>query len=210
LARGIRQACRGTRIARWSLRPSSTAYCLIRFVALTPRAGGRSMRPKNSSRWAADKHVTAERLAAAGVAAPRGRLVEADEAKMPGDFEYPGVLKPVDGAGSQHTILVQGPGDQPEPYPWPRRLEQYCPGRAASVAALCGPGRRAMLPPCGSTFREDGRFAYRGGAIIGEATLIARATAIASQGARRHAAGARLRGGSTWSLVQIRTVATTS
>jgi predicted ATP-grasp superfamily ATP-dependent carboligase len=145
-------------------------------------AGGRSLNsPEEFVAIASDKHRTAERLAAAGVPVPHGRVLDADEEKMPADFDYPAVLKPVDGAGSQHTVLVHGAGDEPEPYPWPRRLEKFCPGRAASVAALGGPGRRTMLPPCWQRLSEDGRFAYHGGAIIRETSLSARATALASQ-----------------------------
>jgi predicted ATP-grasp superfamily ATP-dependent carboligase len=90
-------------------------------------------------------------------------------------------LKPIDGAGSQHMLLVQGPGDAPPPYPWPRRLERFCPGRAASVAALCGPAGRTLLPPCSQRLTEDGRFGYLGGAILLEAGLARRATALAAQ-----------------------------
>jgi predicted ATP-grasp superfamily ATP-dependent carboligase len=145
-------------------------------------AGGRSLNsPDEFVALAGEKHKTAERLAAAGVRTPAGRLIDADEEKLPADFVYPAVLKPMDGAGSQHTLLVHAASDEPEPYPWPRRLEQYCPGRAASVAALCGPGRRVMLPPCWQRLSEDGRFTYQGGALIREASLAARATAISTQ-----------------------------
>lgn len=129
---------------------------------------------------AGDKHRTAERLAAAGVPAPQGRVLEADAERLPADFAYPAVLKPLDGAGSQHMLLVQGPGDEPEPYPWPRRLERYIPGRPASVAVLCGPAGKVLLPPCWQTLSEDGRFAYRGGALIREPALAARARALAA------------------------------
>lgn len=144
-------------------------------------AGGRSLNASDEFvALASNKHRTAQRLAAAGVAVPRALTIDADENKLPFDFAYPSVLKPVDGAGSQHTLLVHGPGDEPEHYPWPRRLEQYIPGRAASVAACCGPAGRVMLPPCWQHLSEDGRFTYRGGALIREAGLAARATALAS------------------------------
>jgi tyramine---L-glutamate ligase len=130
---------------------------------------------------ATDKHRTAERLTVAGVQAPKGRVLEADESSLPADADYPAVLKPIDGAGSQHMLLVQGPGDAPPPYPWPRRLERYCPGRAASVAAICGPAGRQMLPPCWQRLTDDGRFGYLGGSIIREAGLAQRATALADR-----------------------------
>jgi predicted ATP-grasp superfamily ATP-dependent carboligase len=145
-------------------------------------SGGRSLNaPDEFVDVAADKHRTAQRLAAAGVPVPVGRLLDADEVKLPADFTYPAVLKPRDGAGSQHTLLVHGPGDEPAAYPWPRRLEQFVPGRAASVAACCGPTGRTLLPPCWQTLSEDGRFSYRGGAIIREPGLAVRATALAAR-----------------------------
>jgi predicted ATP-grasp superfamily ATP-dependent carboligase len=144
-------------------------------------AGGRSLNASvEFATLASDKHRTAERLAAAGVPTPHGQVIEADAERLPRDFAYPAVLKPLDGAGSQHTLLVQGPADEPEPYPWPRRLERFIPGRPASVAAICGPGSRVLLPPCWQTLSEDGRFTYRGGALIREPTLAARARALAA------------------------------
>jgi predicted ATP-grasp superfamily ATP-dependent carboligase len=144
-------------------------------------AGGRSLNaPVEFVTIASDKHRTAARLAAAGVPAPLGRVLEADAERLPTDFEYPAVLKPLDGAGSQHTLLIHGAGDEPEPYPWPRRLERFIPGRPASVAALCGPTGRVLLPPCWQTLSDDGRFTYRGGALIRESALAARARALAA------------------------------
>jgi predicted ATP-grasp superfamily ATP-dependent carboligase len=107
-------------------------------------------------------------------------VFEADVECLPTDFEYPAVLKPLDGAGSQHTLLVTDPTDEPVPYPWRRRLERYIPGRAASVAALCGPAGRVLLPPCWQTLSDDGRFTYRGGSLIREPALAARSRALAA------------------------------
>ncbi|RIK76010.1 MAG: hypothetical protein DCC67_14425, partial [Planctomycetota bacterium] len=104
-------------------------------VQRAARAGGRSLNAADEFiQLAADKHATAERLRSAGVAAPHGRVLEADVDKLPTDFEYPAVLKPLDGAGSQHLLLVGGPRDEPPPYPWRRRLERRHAGRAASAS----------------------------------------------------------------------------
>ena len=127
---------------------------------------------------ASNKQETAERLHAANVAAPEAVIFGAEEVNLPGHFPYPAVLKPIDGAGSQHTLLVTGRHDEPPPYPWPRRLERYYPGRPASVAALCGPGGRRMLPPCWQRLSDDGRFTYEGGAMIEVPELARRATAL--------------------------------
>ena len=145
-------------------------------------AGGRALNASDEFvAITSDKHRTAMRLDEAGVPVPQARLVAADEPKLPADFEYPAVLKPFDGAGSQHTLLVHGAGDEPPPYPWPRRLERFYPGRPASVAALCGPAGRTLLPPCWQKLSDDGRFVYRGGATIREAPLAARASALAAR-----------------------------
>jgi len=130
---------------------------------------------------AGDKHRTAERLAAAGIPVPEGVLLPGDEETLPGDFPYPGVLKPVCGAGSQHTLLVSSPTDEPPPYPWPRRLERFCRGTAVSVSFLCGPAGRVALPPCRQHLSSDGRFTYRGGSIVEEPDLARRAAQLAER-----------------------------
>jgi tyramine---L-glutamate ligase len=154
-------------------------------IADIQTAGGNSLNSSDEFiALAADKHQTSERLCAAGVAAPIGIVIEGDNEKLPLDFEYPAVLKPVDGAGSQHTLLVNGPADEPPPYPWRRRLERYHPGRAASVAVLCGSRANTPLPACWQNLSTDGRFIYRGGGAIREDDLAERATALAVEALR--------------------------
>jgi len=128
-----------------------------------------------------DKHQTAQTLNLAGIATPEAQLLEADQEKLPADFEYPGVLKPVHGAGSQHTLLVASERDTPPPYPWPRRLERFCPGLACSVSFLCGPAHRVALPVCRQHLTPDGRFSYTGGSLLAESDLAHRATALADR-----------------------------
>jgi predicted ATP-grasp superfamily ATP-dependent carboligase len=153
---------------------------LLRTVEQLEQAGGRSLNATPEFiAISSDKHRTAERLHQAGINTPPGRVLDADEEKLPADFDYPGVLKPLDGAGSQHTLLVHGAKDEPPPYPWPRRLERYCEGRAASVAFLCGDGQYAPLPPCWQHQSSDGRFTYLGGSTIVEQELAERAKRLA-------------------------------
>ncbi|QDS99405.1 ATP-grasp domain-containing protein [Adhaeretor mobilis] len=129
----------------------------------------------------ADKRATAERLAIHAVPVPQATLVRGDEERLPDDFPYPAVLKPVDGAGSQHTLRVEGALDQPDPHPWPRRLEQYILGRPASVLFICGPSGETPLPPCWQRLSTDGRFQYLGGSLILVKALAQRATDLASR-----------------------------
>src|SRR5438132_429822 len=53
-----------------------------------------------------DKHATAEHLLRHGVPAPQGRVLE-PPVRLPRDYCYPAVLKPLDGAGSQDVRLVR-------------------------------------------------------------------------------------------------------
>jgi tyramine---L-glutamate ligase len=130
---------------------------------------------------AANKQSTAERLAAAGVPVPEAILLAADAERLPFDFQYPGVLKPLDGAGSQHTFLVTSRFDEPPPYPWPRRLERFVPGSPASVAFLCGPEHRVPLPACRQNLTDDGRLGYLGGSLLWETDLAQRAAKLAGR-----------------------------
>ena len=132
-------------------------------------------------RLASNKHLTAGQLAEAGIPTPEAVLYSPDQTRLPDDFVYPAVLKPVAGAGSQHTMLISSSGDEPPGYPWPRRLETYCPGLPASVAFLCGPTDRLPLAPCRQHLSEDGRFTYLGGSLIAEPELADRATQLAER-----------------------------
>jgi hypothetical protein len=138
---------------------------LLKTALRAVACGGRLRSPSPEFiRLTANKHATCERLAAGGVQVPPGIVLEAEQ-KLPADFSYPAVLKPIDGAGSQDTVLVAGPHDDPAPYAWPRRLERFLPGLSASVAFLCGPAGRIPLMPCKQRISDDGRLRYRGGEL---------------------------------------------
>jgi len=145
------------------------------------RGGGLLISPSSEFiRIAADKERTCQRLAAAGVSVPTGIVLEPDE-PLPADFNYPAVIKPLHGAGSQDIYLVNGPHDWPPPYAWHRRLEPFMPGQAASVAFLCGPMGRTPLAPCKQRLSEDGRFHYLGGELPIAAGLAERAARLGEQ-----------------------------
>ncbi|HEX4143949.1 MAG TPA: ATP-grasp domain-containing protein [Pirellulales bacterium] len=120
---------------------------------------------------AADKQRTAEHLARHGINVPHGRLLVAGR-RLPRDFVYPAVLKPVDGCGSLEIRWIRGPDDLAAVPPTARgwRLERFCAGLPASVALLCGPRHFETLPACrqllaGAAEDPAWRFAYRGGQL---------------------------------------------
>ncbi len=144
-------------------------------------AGGRLVSPSPEFiRVAADKQRTCDRLRAAGVPAPEGRVLESDE-PLPVEFPYPAVAKPVDGAGSQDTYFVRGPHDAPPAYAWRRRVERFVPGLAASVAVLCGPKECLRLQPCKQRISDDGRLRYLGGETPLAPGLAERAHSLAAK-----------------------------
>jgi predicted ATP-grasp superfamily ATP-dependent carboligase len=154
---------------------------LLKGARLVSASGGRLMSPSPQFvRVAANKQRTCETLSAAGVPVPAGRCLEPDE-PLPSDTQYPAVLKPVNGAGSQDTYLVSGPYDAPPAYAWARRLESYVPGLEASVAVLCGTTGRIPLTPCKQRISEDGRLRYLGGELPLSAGLAERARTLADR-----------------------------
>ena len=60
-----------------------------------------------------DKLQFCARLARRGIATPEFRqVIPADG--LPDDFPYPAVLKPIDGAGSLDTFLIEEPAELPD------------------------------------------------------------------------------------------------
>lgn len=154
---------------------------LLKLARMVAASGGRLLSPSPEFiRVAADKQRTCETIAAAGVPVPEGQLLESDE-PLPAEFIYPAVLKPLDGAGSQDTYMVNSQFDAPPAYAWRRRLERYMPGLPASVAVLCGPGGRLPLIPCKQRISEDGRFRYLGGELPIAPGLAKRARSLAER-----------------------------
>jgi predicted ATP-grasp superfamily ATP-dependent carboligase len=154
---------------------------LLKAAQRVVAVGGRLMSPSPELiRIATNKQCTSDLLAAAGIPVPRGLVVDPDE-PLPIAFPYPAVVKPLDGAGSQDIYVVSGPYDTPPAYAWPRRLERYVPGLAASVAVICGPAGRIALPACAQRISDDGRLRYLGGELPLAAGLAQRATELASR-----------------------------
>lgn len=133
------------------------------------------------TRIGSSKLETADRLTAAGIPVPYGVALQWPD-KLPVDFPYPAVLKPADGAGSQGIIFCTEPRDgrakrRIAASDW--RLERYCPGLAASVAVLAGPGGAHVLPACLQWLSDDKKFRYQGGMTPLASDLNARAQSLA-------------------------------
>jgi predicted ATP-grasp superfamily ATP-dependent carboligase len=129
-------------------------------------------------RLACDKMALAEHWREHGIPAPAtsGREPTACEA-------FPVVWKPCDGAGSTDTFLIRDRFElaralaarNPQR---PMILQEFVPGRAASVAFLCGPRGHVPLLPTFQLLSDDGRFKYRGGELPIPPDLAARAVKL--------------------------------
>lgn len=130
-------------------------------------------------RVSADKHATANRLTQAGIKTPAGIRLE-PEASIPKDHPYPAVIKPIVGAGSEDTYVVNSFNDHPPAHAWPRRLEPFIPGTPVSVSIIADPeGNHLALTPTKQRLSQDGRLEYLGGELPLPAGLAERATQLA-------------------------------
>ncbi len=151
---------------------------LVKVVVAAESLGARLASPGGAFvSVASNKQQTADILLAAGVPAPSGRMLEPD-APLPEDFRYPAVVKPLDGAGSQDTYVVASAHDRPPAYAFPRRIEPFHIGIAASIGFLTGCNEVVPLPACRQKLSPDGRLSYLGGSSPLEGPLARRAEAI--------------------------------
>jgi predicted ATP-grasp superfamily ATP-dependent carboligase len=115
-----------------------------------------------------DKARLAVRLESAGVATPRTRTV-VPTAGLPVDADYPAVLKPVDGAGSLNTFVIQDQNSVPaEASAMPVAvLQPFLSGAPMSASFLVGEAGTAHLIGIGAQRMviRDGRFEYLGGTL---------------------------------------------
>lgn len=125
-------------------------------------AGGRLMGSSPQAiQQTADKLLLSKFWSERGIATP------------PEERTYPLVCKPRFGAGSQATFLVRDEEELAravlqagaEGWSSPLILQRYVPGLAASVAFLCGDGKRQGLPAVEQRLSHDGRFRYLGGRL---------------------------------------------
>src|SRR5688572_13977038 len=165
-AEELRAIERLSKEADWTLliAPES-AGALLERCRLVELSGGRLLSPSSEVvSIAANKQVTAERLAGFSVPVPRGYLMQHDSLKLPGTLSYPVVVKPVDGCGS-HDIRIIRDSSALRAQHGTFRCEEFIPGLPASVAVLCGPAGNHALSACEQLLSSDGRFSYLGGRL---------------------------------------------
>ncbi len=122
----------------------------------------------------ADKLLLAEHWTRLGVPTPT-----TESARDAAIARRPSVLKPRDGAGSCETYFLCEGEAVPDHLRTDRFLvQEFVPGRAASVAFLVGPEQTIPLPPCFQNLSDDGRFQYRGGSVPIPEPLARRAVAL--------------------------------
>ena len=124
---------------------------------------------------ASDKLALAQHWRAHGVRTP----ATSDRGSTACDA-FPVVWKPRDGAGSAETFLVRDRFEVAA-VPDAKRpmiVQEFVPGRAASVALLCGPRGSVPLLPCFQLLSDDGRFKYEGGELPIPEELAARAVTL--------------------------------
>lgn len=116
----------------------------------------------------ADKLALGRLLAREGIETPESAPVF-HESDLPDLMPYPLVLKPIDGAGTTDTYLLNGPDDRPSGAfaHLPALVQPFVPGRPMSASFLVDAHGAAHLVAVGKQFVEvfAGRFAYLGGSI---------------------------------------------
>jgi predicted ATP-grasp superfamily ATP-dependent carboligase len=153
---------------------------LLNRCRIVEEAGGRLLGPGSRAvALCTDKFRLAVHLREAGIETIPAEIFTWEGARRnPGaesPRQYPAVIKPRDGAGSQNTWLVKSAdefmrlhaelaGDHP---PGEFVVQPYVAGQAASVALLFGPSQREVevLVPAEQRISGDGRFQYLGGRL---------------------------------------------
>ena len=130
---------------------------------------------------ATDKTLTAERLAEAGIATPRGMRID-DSIPVLDDFPFPAVMKVNDGAGSMAEMVGDASKLAGRQFERVMRLEQYVQGTACSISFLCC-GRESPIacPPMKQILSNDGHFKYLGGKRMTSQSDIERVTTLGTR-----------------------------
>ncbi len=139
---------------------------------------------------ASNKQDTADWLEQRGVPVPRGSRLSDWEAAS--SLKLPVILKPIDGAGSEHVRVVENwasfaqlddPGQPDDPENW--RVEEFVGGVSVSVSAICRGDEFELLAPTGQVFEtgqtNDCVGHYTGAKFPLDELIAARATKLARE-----------------------------
>jgi predicted ATP-grasp superfamily ATP-dependent carboligase len=132
---------------------------------------------------AANKLATCSRLAERGVSVPKGCcLAEFKEFNQLHPMRYPLVLKPIDGAGSEQIRLIRTDAELVETHANVNfRIEEFVPGLATSVSALCNGCEFQLLPATQQIFDAEPIGHYVGAKYPLPDQLLERASVLAAQ-----------------------------
>jgi hypothetical protein len=153
---------------------------LLERSQIVEQAGGRLLGPASRAiALCTDKLRLAIHLRDAGIPTIPAELLDWNDGLPPAPAgaqpQFPIVVKPRDGAGSQKTYLVNDAGEFERlrdvflaagaPPPFIR--QPYIPGTAVSVAIVFAPSRREVevFVPAEQRLSGDGRFRYLGGRV---------------------------------------------
>jgi predicted ATP-grasp superfamily ATP-dependent carboligase len=171
--------------------------------------GGRSLGSSPEAiELTGDKLRLAEHLASHGIATPAVRVVVPADG-LPEAFDYPAVLKPIDGAGSVDTFFVASATDVPVQARTQSRalLQPFVVGDPMSASFLVASDGGVFLIGVGRQHieRRDGRFVYRGGSVpaVVSASLDPVRRAVASVPGLRGFVGADFIGNASQGLVTV-------
>lgn len=136
---------------------------------LLVRSGGRSLGSSpDAIALCADKRRLAEHLIRRGIRTPKTDCFDPSKG-LPGSWDYPVVVKPIDGAGAIDTFLVAGPDRLPFEHPLPREMivQPYLQGRPMSASFLVGRWGDIHLLGVGQQTIEirEGLIRYQGGRL---------------------------------------------
>ena len=152
---------------------------LLRRSRRVEELGGRLLSPDSRIvELGTYKESTVTHLKLHGIRAPQGYRFYAG-CPIPEALRFPAVLKPHDGAGSQGIQRIENRELFPNIPDGIFRLEELQQGTPASVAVLCGPNSRYVLPACQQTLTGDGSFTYIGGKVPLDEALRDRAERLA-------------------------------
>jgi predicted ATP-grasp superfamily ATP-dependent carboligase len=153
-------------------------------LTLREKAVGKVLGPSSAAvSLTSDKLALAEHWRRHGVPTPA-----TTDREPTGCEAFPVVWKPRDGCGSTATFRLDSALDLPRAVagraaenPGPMVLQEYVPGRAASVAFLCGPAGNVPLVPAFQLLSDDGRFKYLGGELPIPPALAERSVRLAQR-----------------------------